>query len=461
MRGIVMKRETQTVEFKQSWHDEYLKWICGFANAQGGKLIIGVDDSSRAVGVANAKKLMEDIPNKIVSLLGIVANVNLVVRDGCDTIEIDVSPSSVPISYHGIYHYRSGTTHQELTGIALQQFILKKLGRTWDDFVCDGATMDEIDSAAIKYFLRKAGDAQRLEVAKGRHRISDVLTSLGLVDGDGNLKNAAVLLFAKNPQKFFPGVEFRIGRFHQDESDLIIQDSIGGNIIQMTDKVIEVLRAKYLVSPIHYEGLQRIEPLEIPEVALREAIFNSIIHKDYTGPHIQMKVYDDRITIWNDGMLPDGITVESLMKEHASRPRNKNIAAVFYRAGFIESWGRGIKKICKAFTEAGLPPPKFDEISNGTRITIERTAAKSIVQGRNVGALNGALNDPLNDPLKVEILRLVGECPGVNRTRLALRTGRNVEAVKRAIAVLVAMKRIERRGSKKTGGYYIVTEAES
>ena len=93
-----MKRETQTTEFKQSWHDEYLKWICGFANAQGGKLIIGVDDSSRAVGVANAKKLMEDIPNKIVSLLGIVANVNLVVRNGCDTIEIDVSPSSVPIS---------------------------------------------------------------------------------------------------------------------------------------------------------------------------------------------------------------------------------------------------------------------------------------------------------------------------------------------------------------------------
>ena len=118
-----------------------------------------------------------------------------------------------------------------------------------------------------------------------------------------------------------------------------------------------------------------------------------------------------------------------------------------------------------------MPPPKFDENSNGTRITIERTAAKSIVQGRNVVALNGALkvdgplndllNDPLNDPLKVEILRLIGECPGVNRTRLALKTGRNVEAVKRAIAALVAMKRIERRGSKKTGGYYIVTGAES
>ena len=75
-----MHQETQNIEFKQSWHDEYLKWICGFANAQGGKLVIGVDDAGNAVGVANAKRLLEDIPNKIVSLLGIVANVNLVKR---------------------------------------------------------------------------------------------------------------------------------------------------------------------------------------------------------------------------------------------------------------------------------------------------------------------------------------------------------------------------------------------
>lgn len=89
----------------KSWHDEYLKWICGFANAQGGKLIIGVDDSGNAVGVANAKKLLEDIPNKVVSLLGIVANVNLVRRHGHDTVEVDVAPSNVPISLRGVYHY--------------------------------------------------------------------------------------------------------------------------------------------------------------------------------------------------------------------------------------------------------------------------------------------------------------------------------------------------------------------
>jgi len=113
----------------------------------------------------------------------------------------------------------------------------------------------------------------------------------------------------------------------------------------MADRVIELLKSKYLISPIHYEGLQRIEDLEIPEDALREAIFNAIIHKDYTGVHIQMKVWDDRIEIWNDGGLPYDMSIEKLLGPHTSKPRNVNIASVFYKAGFIESWGRGILKI--------------------------------------------------------------------------------------------------------------------
>jgi ATP-dependent DNA helicase RecG len=138
--NFMKRKETQDVEFKQSWRDEFLKEICGFANAKGGKLLIGVDDSGKAVGVANEKRLLEDIPNKIVSLLGIVPDVNLVEKNGVEIIEIVVSPSSVPILYHGICYYRSGTTKQELTGIALQQFILKKLGRSWDDVRNEYAT---------------------------------------------------------------------------------------------------------------------------------------------------------------------------------------------------------------------------------------------------------------------------------------------------------------------------------
>ena len=123
-------KETQNVEFKQSWHDEYLRWICGFANAHGGKLTIGVDDNGRAVGVANAKKLMEDIPNKIRDTMGIVVDVALRKRQRKDVIDITVSESDFPVAYRGEYHYRTGSTKQQLTGFALTQFLFHKMHLT-------------------------------------------------------------------------------------------------------------------------------------------------------------------------------------------------------------------------------------------------------------------------------------------------------------------------------------------
>src|SRR5690554_3535810 len=145
--------ENQNIEYKQNWRDEYLKWIAGFANASGGKIYIGLDNTGKAVGLNNAHKLMEDIPNKIVNYLGIIADVNLLQTNNKSYIEINVSPSGVPISYKGVYHYRSGSTKQELKSSALQQFILKRLGRTWDDLPCENATFSDIDPDALSYFF--------------------------------------------------------------------------------------------------------------------------------------------------------------------------------------------------------------------------------------------------------------------------------------------------------------------
>lgn len=128
--------EDQNIDFKRIWKDEYLQWICGFANAQGGKLYIGIDDDQTIVGLNNVHRLMEDIPNKIVSTLGIVCDVNLHEQDEKHYIEIVVKPSNMPIAYKGEFHYRSGATKQQLKGVALQQFILKKMGRyTYREFV--------------------------------------------------------------------------------------------------------------------------------------------------------------------------------------------------------------------------------------------------------------------------------------------------------------------------------------
>ena len=304
--GKIKPKECQNVEFKSIWKDEYLKWICGFANAQGAAMYFGVDDNHEVVGLNDSKKLLEDIPNKIVNYMGLVVDVNLYEKNGLDYIELIVNPSNVPISFKGKYYYRSGSTMQELNGAALQQFIMKKMGKSWDDVANENATFDDIDREAINYFLRKGIEANRILEDERNATTQDVLASLHLLDENGHLKNAALLLFGNDPLKFFTSVRFKIGRFGIDEADLLIQDVIEGNIIQMADRVVEVLKAKYLTSPVRFDGMQRKEELEVPVEALREILYNSIAHKDYTGPDIQMHVYNDHVEIWNEGELPEG-----------------------------------------------------------------------------------------------------------------------------------------------------------
>ena len=157
--------ESQNIEYKESWRDEYLKWVCGFANAQGGSIFIGVDDAGNVVGVQNVKKLLDDIPNKIQSGLGIVADVNKHTKDGKDYLEIKVKPSTFPISYHGEFHYRSGATKQQLTGIALSEFIMQKTGFRWEDVTVDNITVDDLDAESFKIFRREALRSKRMTEA--------------------------------------------------------------------------------------------------------------------------------------------------------------------------------------------------------------------------------------------------------------------------------------------------------
>ena len=129
--------------------------------------------------------------------------------------------------------------------------------------------------------------------------------------------------------------------------------------------------------------MQRIEELEIPQKALRELIYNAIVHKLYSGPAILMRVFDKSVELWNYGLLPEELTPADLMKKHASYPRNRNIASVFYKAGFIESWGRGYKKIREEFEKAGHPVPAVEESGGGVLVTIQRKTIEDIIASRD------------------------------------------------------------------------------
>ena len=455
-----MFSESQNVEYKESWRDEYLKWVCGFANAQGGRIYIGVNDRKEVIGLPDAKKLMEDIPNKIVNYLGIVEDVNLLTKGNKEYIEIVVSPSNMPIAYKGTYHYRSGSTKQELKGLALQQFIMEKMGRSWDDIPVYGATIDDIDRSAIDYFLRCSIKAGRMNGEEANASTKDVLRNLGLFTKEGELKSAAILLFGKHVGQYFPSAIFKIGRFHTDESDLITQDVIEGNIIQMANRVVEVLQTKYLLSPIHYEGLQRVEQLEIPEAALRELIYNAISHKDYTGPAIQMRIYDRSVELWNYGLLPKELTPAGLLRRHSSYPRNHNIANVFFKAGFVESWGRGFKKIAEEFERAGMPFPTIEENGGGVMATIQRKTIDKIIadnggDGGNRGGNMAVIQ--LTNRQKLIMSHIVKNLT-ITAKQMAAMTDIPQRTIERELSTLKKLNIIRREGTPRTGSWVIINK---
>ena len=257
---IYVMKETQNTEFKESWRDEYIKYVSGFANAQGGSLYVGINDKGTVVGLRDAERLIEELPNKISTTTGIAAEVNLLVEGDKEYVSITVQPSMLPISYHGKYYFRSGSTLQELTGIAAQDFIMKKMGISWDSQIVEGATLDDIDPEAVKYFVESGIDNRKLKPETRKDSIEKVLSEIDVITLDGKITIAALLLFGKNPQKYCLIARFKIGWFGDSAGELKTQDLIVGDLIRMADRVMDVLDQKYLVRPIHYEGMRRIEP---------------------------------------------------------------------------------------------------------------------------------------------------------------------------------------------------------
>ena len=360
--------EQQNIEYKSSWHDDYLDWVCGFANAQGGKIYIGKDDSGNVIGIADYKDLMEKTPNKIKNLLGITAEVNLLQENGKHYIEIVVTPYSVPISLRGRYFYRSGSVKQELSGVALNEFLLKKAGQTWDNVVEPRATFADIDEKSVKAYLVMSKEKGRLPDVEGL-TTDEIFDKLHLTE-NGQLKRAAIILFGKDPCRFYPNVFVKIGRFAKDDTDLRFQDVEEGNIIVLLRNVLERLEHKYLIKNITFEGMYRIEKSEYPVPALREMLLNSMVHRSYMGSFSQMRVYDDKINLWNEGGLPEGITLEALKCTHSSKPRNILIADVCFKGGLIDAWGRGTLRIIDTCKEAGLPEPELTERDGGFLVTL-------------------------------------------------------------------------------------------
>ena len=439
--------ESQNIEWKESWRDEYLKWICGFANAQGGRIYIGIDDAGKVVGVRNAKRLLEEIPNKIQTNMGFLADVNLLSKDGFEYIEIIVSPSSYPVSYKGEYHIRSGSTKQVLRGTALTEFISSKSGMRWEDSVIEGVTIEDLDKESFDIFRREAVRSKRMTKDDLNMSNAELLDNLDLLK-DGKLTRAAVLLFHRTPQKWMFGTYTKIGKFGKG-SDLQYQDEVIGSLFMQAERVVELIYLKYLKAPITYDNLTRVETYPFPKDAVREALYNALVHSRWSaGIPIQIRIEDDAMYISNECVFPSDWTMESLLQRHQSRPYNPKIARAFFRAGYIESWGRGIQKIFEVCNEYGTLQPEYRVHSEDIMIKLAAIPTSSKCSLKlDFKAEHTAL--------KLKIIDCMREKPTVTQKELQEVLNESRTHIQGVIKELVNEGTIERKGGKRFGFWEI------
>ncbi len=285
-------------------------------------------------------------------------------------IIVTVPHSSYPVSYGGRYFERVGNTTREMSQLKLKDLLFK--GQSWDSLIGD-FPIEEIDQDTVKTFVNVAVASKRLTSLSLQDPGNVILSKIGLMT-DKKLTNGAILLFGKNPQKYFINLSVRIGRF-KTETKIIDDKWATGNLFQQFEETENIL--KQLIS-VKYEinDFYRKDIWDYPISALREVVLNTLIHRDYfnIANFILIKVYDDHIWFHNPGGLTEGITIEELKEQHGSFLRNPLIAKVFYLAGLIEQYGSGTVRMVEWMKEAELPEPEYKEGKGGFSVYFYKDA---------------------------------------------------------------------------------------
>ena len=271
------------------------------------------------------------------------------------------------------------------------------------------------------------------------------------------LKRAAVLLFHRNPEKWITGAFVKVGFFETD-ADLKYQDEVHGSLMIQADRVIDLLYTKYLTAEISYDNITRIEHYPFPKDAVREAVFNALVHQDFSvGVPVQISVYKDKLYISNDCVFPEDWTADTLMQKHRSLPHNPDIANTFFRAGFIESWGRGIEKICNLCKEYGIHKPEYTVHQNDIMVMFKSNLNEAANE-----AANEVVNEAANEVVKnisdkdYVILNQIINNASITKKTLCEVTGFSHATIDRIIAKLKKLKIIERVGADKNGYWKVL-----
>lgn len=351
---MIYMRETRTLEFKETITNTFLKTVSAFSNYDGGTIYFGIDDDGNIKGLKDVKQACLDIENKINDSISPQPNYTLEIQNNDQTIKLTVkSGIQKPYLYKSKAFKRNDTATIEADTLELSRLILEGKNISFEELPCRQQEL------SFEILHRKLKEHIQIEAFN-----QDTLRTLNLYDNNNGYNNAAAILADTN---HFPGID--IVKFGENIS--IIQKRAtfeNRSILEVYEKSIDVFRDYYQYEVIQGADREKVE--KIPEAAFREAIANALIHRAWDiASQIRVLMFDDRIEVISPGGLPSGITEEEYLSGKLSVLRNRNLANVFYRLGFVEIFGTGITRI-KQLYEEGLIKPDFEVSENTIKIVL-------------------------------------------------------------------------------------------
>ena len=470
-RDIMVSGESKNIEYKLTLPDKsekYIKTIVAFANSQGGKLIIGVDDKThQVVGVDddNLFRLMDGIANAVSDscVPQIIPDIEPQTIDGKTVIVVTVEVGKNRPYYlkskgkeNGTYIRVAGTSRQAYPE-KIKELEMEGARISWDELTCVGYPVIEEDIDKLCGDIERFREKTGMEAKKVKKE--QLINWKILKQSEGQL--LATNAYALLTSDYFPFAKTQCAVFKgTDRTVFLDKREFDGPVYEQIEKAVDfVLRNIRLGATI--EGLVRKEKYELPPEAIREMIINAHCHRNFLYEScIQVAVYDDRLEVTSPGGLYNGLTYEELMSGH-SRIRNKGIANVFSQMGLVESWGSGIRRILDAAKDYDLAEPVFQEFDNMFRVELFRNSmhyeTMNIANGDNAGDIRGDNTGGKEDISNI-VIELMKETPSITAVKLSEKTNVSTRQISRVVKALRESGRIVRVGSTRSGYWKIIDD---
>lgn len=358
--------------------------VAAFLNGNGGQLVVGVEDPShlssqrRILGVSNAEAVRVRLRDHLAQALAPSATVSVSVVNmaGKDCIVLDVPPGQAPpyVYMDRIFVRTDGQVRaalpRELSALVSRRY---EEPVRWERLPALGVATVDFDEAEIAATAREAENRSYPFFMNDHADVAFVLERLNLWQ-DGQPLNGAVVLFGRDPGRRFPQTMLRAVRYAGEDQAVLhdIQVLDGNVFVQLRAAEAFLRRELATVSTLPEHGLVREDRPAYPWAAVREALVNALVHRDYAAYDggVSISLYPDRLEFWNAGTLPEGWTVGDLKAGYVSRPHNPDIAHVFFLRGYMERFGTGARRILAACAAAGLPEPDWKLTGGGIRLTL-------------------------------------------------------------------------------------------